>query len=63
MCCEICGETFGHKAGCPEAESIPEKVCLCDLCDEYIYQGDKIIEYDGICFHEECFIDEYGKEA
>lgn len=61
--CEICGETFGHKAGCPEADSMPEKVCLCDLCDEYIYRGDKTVEYDGICCHEECFIDEYGKEA
>lgn len=63
MDCPICGQGYGHKDGCPEAEPIREKVCLCDLCDEYIYEGDIIIDYDGIKYHEDCFLDEYRHEA
>lgn len=63
MNCPVCGEGYGHKAGCPNAEPIPEKVCLCDICDEFIYAGDRIIEFEEMTAHRDCFLDEYEKEA
>ena len=63
MDCPICGEGFGHKAGCPNAEPIPEKFCICELCDDFIYVGDRYIDFEGVKYHTDCFIDEYEHEA
>lgn len=63
MDCPICGSGYGHKAGCPNAEPIPEKICVCDLCDEFIFEHDLVIDFDGVMYHSECFRDEYEREA
>lgn len=52
-----------HKAGCPNAAPMPEKVSACELCGDPIYKGDDIIDVAGTKFHYDCFIEEYRCEA
>lgn len=63
MDCPFCGQGYGHKDGCPEAEPIREKVGFCEICDEPIFESDIIFDIDGTLYHEECFCDEYKREA
>lgn len=38
---------------CPNCEI--EEVCECDYCRDTIVVGEKYYEYDGKCYHSECF--------
>lgn len=39
-------------------EARPEGYC--ELCEEPYYEGDRIINYEGFCYHVDCFENEYG---
>jgi len=41
---------------CPNAPE-PETVYVCEHCNEPIVVGEEYYEYDGECYHEECFGD------
>ena len=56
--CPYC-MSFPHKAGCPNAEPMPEKVGECELCGDPIYSGENIYDVDGKKYHIGCFEDEY----
>lgn len=38
----------------------PDPVAYCEICGQEIYEGDSVIDYDGIS-HEDCFKERYGK--
>lgn len=63
MNCPICGNGYGHKAGCPSYDPMPEKVGECELCGDSIYRGDFIFDVDGKLYHDECLIDGCRCEA
>lgn len=45
---------------CDEQEKEAEKLPICEECGERIYD-DYLIDLDGDCFHEECFMKRYRK--
>ena len=53
--CEICHQ-FRCPSGCPNAPD-PPAVATCKHCGEEIVVGDEYYEYDGECYHEDCFSD------
>lgn len=59
--CRVCGSTFGHKRGCPEADITPERIGTCEICGEPIYDDgdDGYFNVDGDKYHYDCFKDEY----
>ena len=58
--CETCHGMGKHLPGCPEYE--PEPTGTCDLCGAEIYLGDRVVRYDGLTAHSECFLEKYEKE-
>lgn len=35
----------------------PKIVCRCEHCSDIIYEGDDIVEIDGLTYHRDCFMD------
>ena len=59
--CEIChGKNGKHLTGCPYYK--PKPTCICDLCGADIYLGDRVIRYEGLTAHTDCFLEKYDKE-
>lgn len=60
--CEICGETFGHKTGCPEFRDADSDVYgICEICGYNIEEGQDYFDYQGKIYHRDCFTDAYLK--
>lgn len=62
--CDVCGSTYGHKPGCPEAEDAePETIGFCSLCGDKIVDGEDYFDIDDTKHHYDCFCDEYLKRG
>lgn len=60
--CDVCGNTLGHRMGCPEAEECePEIVGYCELCGNPIEDGEKYFDIESSRYHFECYCYEYLK--
>lgn len=59
--CEYCRRGSGeHLPGCPNYE--PPVLCVCEICNENVIQGEKYIIYHSHTFHSDCFLEKYEKD-